>query len=223
MDFKPITNGLGFHPFSEGLPYSTPQKTAAPKITTPVPPMGTGAVAAGPARPAPLPSLPPLIEPRREPEKRTDVPTSRTEAPLIEAPALGFGYLAKRVAGFLIDTGLNVSICLGTLALVLLKMNLDFTSFFASDALALAMLFALAFSWALVSAQEIAFNTSIGKRIAGLGLEGTTGRIFLRSLLFALTTAVFAIGPLWAVLDRKRRTLYDLLTGTQPVEIVRLN
>lgn len=63
------------------------------------------------------------------------------------------------------------------------------------------------------------FGTSPGKRIVGLSVSGPTGeppgvfRACVHALMRPLTSACLALGPLWALADPERRTLYDRLSG----------
>src|SRR5689334_11933992 len=54
ISFRPLTEGLGFHPFSDGLPYApvNPSNKSAGQASGPNPRLsnGTGAVAAGAPR-----------------------------------------------------------------------------------------------------------------------------------------------------------------------------
>src|SRR4051794_28786408 len=117
LSFAPITDGLGFHPFSNGLPYApvtkpaTPSSPTAPRVSLNLS-SGTGAVAAGapsfvtratydlkpiqvrtplPVGPMPQHHQLPSPQPQRV---ALDKPMPRMEE--FTEPARGFGYLLKR-------------------------------------------------------------------------------------------------------------------------------
>lgn len=131
LEFKPITEGLGFHPFADGLPYAPVSKKgatqkaaeAARKAATGAPAsMGTGAVAAGVARPVRFPQAAaaratgtgavaagPAIPVRAQPQVQIQTqPRQATSAaaPAPEVERYGFGYLLERVVAFALDSAL---------------------------------------------------------------------------------------------------------------------
>jgi uncharacterized RDD family membrane protein YckC len=63
------------------------------------------------------------------------------------------------------------------------------------------------------------FGTSPGKKVVGLTVLTSYGgrpspvRASLHALTGTLTGACLAIGPLWALADPERRTLYDRICG----------
>ena len=63
------------------------------------------------------------------------------------------------------------------------------------------------------------FGTSPGKKVVGLTVIAADGkrpgplRALLHALLRPLTSACLAVGPLWALADPERRTLYDRMCG----------
>lgn len=63
------------------------------------------------------------------------------------------------------------------------------------------------------------FGTSPGKHVVGLTLLSSQGerpgplRSLVHALMRPLTAACLALGPLWALADPERRTLYDRLSG----------
>ena len=64
-----------------------------------------------------------------------------------------------------------------------------------------------------------AWGTSPGKRIVGLRMVDCHGaqlgplRALVHAVLRPLTLACLALGPLWALADPERRTLYDRISG----------
>lgn len=63
------------------------------------------------------------------------------------------------------------------------------------------------------------WGTSPGKRVVGLQVVDVRGervgtlRAFVHAVLRPTTCACLALGPLWALADPERRTLYDRLSG----------
>lgn len=226
LNFTPITDGLGFHPFSDGLPYAPVSKTATskvaptPKPMAPLSPMGTGAVAAG----TPRFSVPQVSVPRVSvPQASQPQPQAQAPAPTLQVDErYGFVYSFKRIFAFAIDWALNISLCLTALSFALVRQDIEPTALMAPEVLLLAVLFVLTFSWALVTAQEVAFGTSVGKRIFRMSLRGGPAAIFLRAFFFLPSVGFCGIGLLWAVFDRRRRCWHDLAADLQPQELARL-
>lgn len=71
-------------------------------------------------------------------------------------------------------------------------------------------------NWALLAAQEVAFGTTIGKRIFGLHLDGTGFECFMRALFFIPSLLFGGIGVLMAVFDARKRCWHDRMTKLQP-------
>ena len=222
IEFKPLTEGLGFHPFSNGLPY-TPAK---PRVSS----NGTGAVAAGRPQFVYQPRMAtPVATPVLEPQM-----TAPTLTPSVRLQPQAFtprkfevpqeGILAFRVLGFLVDTAIHF--LLGFLALTLLvwKGPLD-NEAIRSGALTVGVLFLCVLNWALIAAQEVVFKTSFGKRLFGLILRTESDRepspivLLLRAILFVPSTAFAGLGLLWAAFDEKRRCWHDLATATHWIRI----
>ena len=234
IKFQPITQGLGFHPFSDGLPYApvskTPQKPsqkvkaaplepplAPPPRRAPLP-SGTGAVAAGPATFA-------------YPQKLVAKRVTKTAAPVAIAPvtnpefpeaALGALYVSKRVLAFLFDSILNSGLLGMGLGLSLMHQGIAPDLLVNPGVLLVAVLFFTLFNWAVITAQEIAFGTSLGKRIFGLSLPGNAGAILIRALFFIPSFGFCGAGLLWCLIDGRRRCWHDLASQVQPQEIARL-
>ncbi len=249
LQFKPLSQGLGFHPFSDGLPYAPvaqvaaksarpqgaqthPTQTraagrdlfgmpqAAPKST------GLGATAAGFARPVPtihVPTAAPRSSVARAPEM---APLAASQAPLDSGQEFGssysFFYSMKRTLAFALDQMVCSGLSMGTLALVFSSQHLSSLPMMNAAVLVGAVLFLAAMNWALLLFQEVAFGTSVGKRLMGLKLTGGAGTTFLRAMFFVPSVGFFGIGLLWAIFDSRRRCWHDLASGVQPEEIARL-
>lgn len=286
LSFQPINPGLGFHPFSDGLPYAPVSKSGLaggsgavsagpPRISTPRMPTtgaatqartqipasrpgttGTGATAAGHAMPVRPGTMPP-----RGPNPAARTPAARTLAgdplraqvqagahnsrmlagaipesatvkpdasagtePYIQAQErYGFGYLFKRVFAYSIDTLLNLSLCIGAFLIALWKLDINPMQALSPMILLGGVLFLALFNWALITAQEIAFGATVGKRLFGLSLQGGgAATVFIRAFFFFISVGFGGLGLIWALFDRRRRCWHDLIVDLQPMEIARL-
>lgn len=249
FSFEPLSEGLGFHPFSDGLPYAPLAKTTSTATTgsmasrsfpSPTSPsiasgsnklqMGTGAMAAGAPMPVmrqtPRISVPVSSAARAQPRKigvpqKSANPATPIAKEIIEHD-YGFGYLLKRAFAFTLDSFINMGLCLAAFGSVLWKQGLTPEVLSNSGIILLSALFLLMFNWALITAQEVAFNTSIGKRIFGLVFEGSTIALFLRAIFFLPSLGFCGIGLLWGLFDGKKRCWHDWVAGIQPQEISKL-
>lgn len=249
IDFKPITQGLGFHPFSDGLPYAPVSKSVARPQATPhtpsrEPSVGTGAVSAGKADfvyPAPRVNVPvaspvaPKVSPQPQVQahkpaaaktaakataKHTVITTPTAQA--FGEPTFGYVYLLKRVLAYTLDTALNTSLLATGLSFALLNEDMNPDLLMNPGIVMISILFFTLFNWALVTAQEIAFGTTIGKRIFGLMVQGSTSAIFLRAFFFLPSIGFCGIGLLWSLFDRRKRCWHDVVVNVQPIEVARL-
>jgi hypothetical protein len=147
---------------------------------------------------------------------------SKEKATTIAEPTYGIVYLLKRMFAYLFDSTLNISLCLSAFALTFWQLNIHPNQLMSADMIFVSALFLAVFNWALITAQEIAFNTSLGKRLFGLNLEGNVTAIFLRSFFFIISIAFAGLGLLWSLIDRKKRCWHDLIVELQPNEIAKL-
>ena len=210
LNFKPLSEGLGFHPFENGLPYSPAAKPSVSSTT------GTGAVAAG--RPA-------FVFPQ-QPIAKVAAPTAVAVAPaqiiaktLPAVSELGWDYLMKRMLAFWVDSIINMTLGFITLAVSLWREDLSANFYLGSSVFFITLGFLLFFNWALTTAQEVAFGTSIGKRLFGLSLDGSAIATFVRALFFIPSLLFFGLGAAWAGIDSGRRGFHDLVSGIQPEEV----
>ena len=218
LNFRPLSDGLGFHPFSDGLPYAPTQKTPPPRAS-----YGSGAVSAGrpifihspTSAPKPLVATPVQVV-------ATPAPTFALESLRSTDTSYGFGYLAKRVIAYGLDTAFNLAICLGALSTVLFKKDFSRETLTNPGILILAVLFLAFCNWGITTAQEVGFGTSLGKRVFGLSLRGTGMAAFMRALYFIPSICFAGIGLIWSVFDSKKRCWHDIASGLQPDEIAHL-
>ncbi len=134
----------------------------------------------------------------------------------------GYGYLLKRVAAFLMDLTLNLTLLGVATAGFMFKLGFHPRQLLAYEILPVTVVFLLVFTWAVVAAEEVAFGTTAGKKILSLSIDGPVGTVFLRSLLFLFSMACFGLGIFYALFDRKKRCWHDALSGLQPIEIAKL-
>lgn len=249
--FAPLTDGLGFHPFADGLPYAPAGKSANPSPSTGFSaPMGTGAIAAG--RPqfvypspavtaaakvasratAPVPRLPTMGSSvdetvdriRRELESIQHDRIDQARANAAEVKALqsglrhshGIAYSFERAFAFVLDSAFNLSICASILSTALLSTDLENLNSLSSGAMITVAGFLFLCNWALIAAQEVAFGTSIGKRIFGLRLDGGGFECFIRALFFLPSLLFGGLGLLAALFDARKRCWHDRMTKLQP-------
>jgi hypothetical protein len=215
INFKPVTDGLGFHPFSDGLPYAPIGKTYQPKYTRSE---GAGAIAAG----SPSFVFPGDTSALRSSLKKTTSPVGDSTARLEMAPAFGIIYLSKRALAYLFDSGLNISLCAGALSAALIKYGFGPEALFAPGVAFFSFLFLLTFNWAIITAQEVAFGTTVGKRLFGLALSGSGSAVFLRAFFFVPSLGFCGLGLLWGLLNQKKRCWHDVVVDLQPIEIAEL-
>jgi hypothetical protein len=243
ISFRPLSDGLGFHPFSDGLPYAPIAKSprisgatqnAISQSTTPS--TGAGAVAAG---------SPKMVFPQKpvQPQKslavpQISVPVAKGSIPIDQSlPGLGiekekraqavtqgnveqtFGlvYLLRRMIAQLIDSGVSLALFAGIVRFGL--WNEEFTPELMTNSslLFVAACLWITFHWFLLAVQEVIFLTSIGKRLVGLRLFGSSFLVLLRSLFFLPSVGLLGIGIIWGVFDRKKRCWHDQIVEIQPI------
>jgi len=206
ISFSPMHKGLGFHHFTDTLNSNKTINPPVTKVSLRQPP-------------------PPVQRPSGDAYKKPSLNMALKEtqaAPSIEKQQVyGFLYLTKRMFAFLFDTALNFSLCLGAFLLVLLQINIDFNPLLTLDVMAVTFLFLCVFNWILITSQEIAFHTSIGKKMFSLTLKGDVTQIFLRSFYFLISFG-FLLGIFWSLFDRKKRCLHDIFVDLQPQEVAEI-
>lgn len=239
IQFKPLGEGLGFHPFADGLPYapqSPSQRLAA---------RGTGAIAAG--KPTFItPSTSPTIEKIKKELEALDslslgrIPErpatlSRPQDPTIKnlfererpmpAPVSvevrrsqekSFFYSLQRVFAYCIDSLFNLSLCATILSTALINTDTEKLSIITPGVALVVAVFLFFCNWALIAGQEMAFGTSLGKKIFGLKIEGSGAQVFWRSVFFIPSLFFSGLGLVFALFDSQRRCWHDVASGTQP-------
>lgn len=245
-----MNEGLGFHPFSDGMPYA-PKPSANPtsasatmnpsstklQVTRPasvaVKPaltvhprtFQTAAATSRPFEPSFKQSSPTNVSPKNshhssvgKPLPQRTFPISETEVFSYSRPTndFGFAYLFQRFFAYLLDTLFNLSIFATGLSLGLLYFSPIDSQGLDLSVVWMAGAFLFGCSWITVLAQEIAFGSSIGKRIFGLKLQGSPFDIFLRGFFFLGSLGFVGLGILMALFDPQRRCWHDVASQIQP-------
>ncbi len=234
LKFKALNKGLGFHPISDPAPYRPKAKGEDSRR----PKMGSGAEIASPPKFI-HPSYQSLRQPTLDyhpqspaapqtfqktalqqatPQAAQHVSTIAQKRLVIE-PAYGLAYSLRRFAAYTLDTMINVSLSALAFGFVLQQMNIPLKFDFVRSFILMGGLFFITFSWALVLAQEIAFETSLGKRIFRLQIQAKDSALFLRAFFLLVSISFFGLGIFWALLDRKKRCWHDIIVDAQPTEL----
>ena len=219
LDFKPVNDGLGFHSFSDGLPYAPISK----RITAPLAGRNApaGAQMAGPPQfVKPTPTPPQFKAPPLAPRVAPPVPPVQPE-PSLPAPPLGFFYLFKRVVAFTFDGLFNTCLVSAAGVAALWTFNTAVPQTLSGDFVALLGLMFLFLHWLLMAIQEVLFKTTVGKKLMGLHLEGSPLTLLLRAVAFPVGVVFFGLGILWPLFDAKRRGWHDIALKSQPLPTAR--
>ncbi len=211
VSFRPLHSGMGFHPFPDGLPYTTPNKNRAPAPERPMP------TQAQPTFRAPVRQF---TTPVKSPVK---VEAEPRKIPLLKdtGESLGISYLLKRVVAYSLDFAIHSSLVTAVVALAFWFNEIDPRILVDSGMLLVAGVFLIGFNWFLVMLQETLFQTSLGKSAFRLVLPTSRLKIFLRALLF-IPSALLGIGLILGLFNRKRRCLHDFLLDAQPIRVTKL-
>jgi uncharacterized RDD family membrane protein YckC len=131
-------------------------------------------------------------------------------------------YPIKRLLAFMLDGVFNMVVTAAIVTLALASADLEPWFLLDSGVIAISVFFLTLSCWALMTAQEIAFKTTLGKRLFGLKLRGSTTAIFLRSFFFIPSLAFCGAGIFWCLFDRDKRCWHDLAVDLQPTRITEL-
>lgn len=228
INFRPLTEGLGFQPFSDGLPYAPLQKTPtsagslparAPAMPNPM--MGTGAVAAGPARLAKtLPAGGPSQQARvHRTEEVAATPRSADEPQDAQQESQpGLLYVFQRVMAYTLDVFIVGIIFLAAVSAMVNYRLIGSEVLMNEEALLLGGLSFLILNWFLITFQEVFLGSSIGKRLFRLGLPGGALRILWRAILF-VPFSLLGVGLIWGLFSSRKSCLHDQLSGIQPIDL----
>ena len=236
ITFKPITEGLGFHPFSDGLPYApiskSPQKgiqksTVKGGQSLASSMMGDGAVAAGPSRMASRAAQ--ISVPIVQQTFNFDSALSASRASASSSSAnqkahLTYSryYFLKRFFAYFLDSVLAGTVCLSGLSALVIVNDLNLDVLLDPSLLLLTALFVMMMNWLFMTLQEICFGNTLGKRCFGLSLGGKKRFRLLRALLFVPSMGFLGLGLWYGFFDRKKRCWHDRLADLQPKEVSHL-
>ncbi len=165
--FAPLHGGMGFHTFSEGLPYAqTPQPLSAPIAPRRPPPPGVAPTLAAP-----------LISPLRE---------TVQAPPVTEFVSIQEDCTSRRMMAYLLDTIFHAGfwILSNLWVLFTLDIELNFAVFELNpwDYLALFLLSQGFF----IALQETLFGNSLGKYLLNLGYISRPKSFLFRSLIVSV-------------------------------------
>jgi hypothetical protein len=177
ISFKPLHDGMGFHPFSDGLPYAPETKKKS------VPSTGAGAVSAGAPR---------FAEPIRtarqlhQLQQVAQVKSQPVIAPRPATPVMETGLIRRRAFAYLLDAILHAGFWISTnlAALFAFKFHIDPELMLQNPGGFLV--FFLISQWLFITLQEVLFETSAGKVFFQLEFERGHRSLLLRSAVFAL-------------------------------------
>ncbi len=233
ISFRPVTEGLGFHPFSDGLPYAPVVKS--PRINPSLPVVQNLRAQANlshPPAPGMMPagsgsvrvSSPGIVSgPLIHPQTAFNFQKLGLEPkPIVLTQNLSFGgfYLLKRVLAYTFDFAINSVLILGILFPWVLRQEFNLDIFSNASIFILLILLASMANWTFISLQEVILGTSIGKRIFGLVLKGSGTQRFLRALFFVPSAGFFGLGLFFMIFDPKKQGWHDRLVNLQPIELM---
>ena len=234
--FQPLTEGLGFHPFSDGLPYAPMTKNprmngnyAAPGGQASRFSNGSGAVSGGPPKIA----VDLLRAQKKSPSHPTEglqisVPVVKKETVhsvlALQSPKneersrYGYIYLFRRCFAFLTDCSVNLVIFLGMTRLFFGAKEISLDMFSNLGVLLLIGANFVLFQWLSMTFQEVTLSTTFGKRLFRLRLLGGPLRRLLRAVFFIPSVGCLGTGLLYSLVDSQKRCWHDRIFDLQPVE-----
>ncbi len=186
ISFKPLHDGVGFHPFSEGLPYAPQSKAETkPKPVTPNYNRGAGAMSAG---------APSFVMPKTTRQLQNQNIELHTPKPVVVAANPAQSLLRKRFFAYLLDTVVHLGfwISVNLIAFFGFHFELD-VILLEKNWLGFALFFTFS-QWFFIAMQELLFENSIGKLFFGLEFKRNRNSFFGSSLL--LRSIVFMFGVL---------------------------
>ncbi len=176
---------MGFHPFSDGLPYAPEAKRK------PTPATGAGAVSAGTPRFAEPIRTARQIQQAAQLKNQPVAPAPRPVSPRIEpvpgaAPVADSDLIRRRAFAYLLDAVLHAGFWITTnlAALFAFKFHLDPELMIQNPGGFLV--FFLISQWLFITLQEVLFETTAGKVFFQLEFERGHRSLLLRSIVFAL-------------------------------------
>jgi hypothetical protein len=225
IQFKPLHEGMGFHPFSDGLPYAPESKAGVRPSKGQSMGQGSGAVSAG--RPRFATATPPTKTARQLQTPLAVAPTAtipasgfpapqRARVAPVSAPApgkagveesrrvtdTGESVLRKRFFAYLLDTVVHAAFWIATNLVALFWFQFQIDGEILRDSLPQFLVFFAISQWIFIGLQEVLFQNSIGKSFFDLEFKRNHGSLFLRSFVFMLGVACFGLGLFFRPQDR---------------------
>lgn len=219
---------MGFHPFSDGLPYA-PESKAKTASRSPAPRApGAGATAAGHPRfstapsahsiaPAPMrtarqlqssqtPGAPLTLRAKSAPATQAKAPVSTLEpaakpAARNETVAPGV-VLRTRFFAYLLDSVIHAGFWLATNIAALLLFHFQIDLGIVKENTGQLTAFFLFSQWMFIALQEVMFGNSIGKAFFELEFQRNHRSLFLRSIVFMAGLLAFGLGLRYRPQDR---------------------
>ncbi len=122
-------------------------------------------------------------------------------------------YRTRRAVAYAVDLLLSGLAVFGIFGVGAMLSGLNIDVFSSQDALFATGAFFLMFHWLWTTVQEVALKTTFGKNLLGLCLQGGTGVILVRAILFVPSLALGGVGILFSLLDREGRCWHDGVSG----------
>lgn len=192
IKFKAVHEGMGFHPFSDGLPYAPESKTKYQN--------GSGATAAGRPQFVTQAFATSASKTARQIQEAKRVHLPQTAPAPTPAKTVTFQktdateVLRARVFAYLLDSIIHAGFWLGTnlTALIFFKFQLD--SEIIRENFPLFLMFYLVSQWVFIALQEMLFGSTAGKVFFKLEFSRNHRSLFLRSIVFMLGLVSFGLG-----------------------------
>lgn len=193
LSFKPLHEGVGFHPFSDGLPYAPEKKVRS----TPDYSQGSGAVSAG------TPTFVNSSKTTRQIQQLQKIQIIQSEDVKVKlipiaAPANG-SLMRNRIFAYLLDTVIHLGFWLLLYFIVTLAFGFKFDPIIIETHWMGFLLFFIFSQWFFIAMQEVLFGNSLGKSFFNLEFKRLhsnffTSSLFLRSLVFIFGAITFGLG-----------------------------
>jgi hypothetical protein len=222
IHFKPLHEGMGFHPFSDGLPYAPESKSkysSGSGATSAGRPQFANPTLSGPAL-APATSSQPKVTARQLQERNANahIPITRHEpisrAPIANpaaeakagarvniAPTIETSLIRKRAFAYLLDTVIHAGFWLAVNLTALFFFKFQVDAEIVRDNFGQFLVFFLTSQWMFIALQEILFENSIGKVFFNLEFKRSHHSLFLRSIVFMIG-AICLVGFYFRPQDR---------------------
>ena len=224
IQFSPLHEGMGFHPFSDGLPYAPESKTKyktgagatsagrptfakAQTFNQPSKPMGTARQLQQQLQPSLIATQTPSHSSASAGAYAAGPATFATPKILSQmsmaetletAPSVSVVsekmILRRRAFAYLMDTVIHAGFWLATNLTALFFFKFQIDSEILRDNLTQFLMFFAVSQWMFIALQEMLFETSIGKVFFNLEFKRNHGSLLLRSLVFMGGMFCFGIG-----------------------------